>query len=127
MGLSMRILSALLASSALALGGCTSLLGDFTYDANANGSGGSSSSTGGSSGVQGDIVVMPTTGLITTEQGAKATFSIMLKRAPTQNVAIALSSSNVKRDGQPNQRLFHAGKLRRAAARTGHRRGRRPA
>jgi hypothetical protein len=96
MGLSMRILSALLASSALALGGCTSLLGDFTYDANANGSGGSSSSTGGSSGVQGDIVVMPTTGLITTEQGAKATFSIMLKRAPTQNVAIALSSSNVK-------------------------------
>ena len=87
---SMRICSTLLALSALSLGGCTSLLGDFTYDPNANaGNGG-----GGPDLVQGDIVVMPTTGLTTSEQGAKATFTIMLKRAPTAAVAIALTSSN---------------------------------
>jgi hypothetical protein len=68
---------------AFALSGCTNLLGDFAFDPNA-----------GSSGVQGDIVVMPVDGLITTEQGAKATFSIVLKREPTDVVAIALSSSN---------------------------------
>ena len=94
----MRILSTLLVASSLALGGCTSLLGDFTYDANGSASGGSGGrrGSGGAAGEQGDIVVMPTTGLITTEQGAKATFSIVLRRLPAKNVAIALSSSNEK-------------------------------
>ncbi len=86
---SMRICSAFLALSALSLGGCTSLLGDFTYDPNGAGTGGDSNL------MQGDIVVMPTTGLITSEQGAKATFTIVLKRAPTAAVAIALTSSNM--------------------------------
>lgn len=76
----------------LGLAGCTSLLGDFSYDPNP--------ASGGSSGidrtddVQGDIVLTPAKGLITTEQGAKATFTIHLKRQPTANVAIVLSSSN---------------------------------
>ena len=86
---SMRILSALLALSSLALGGCTSLLGDFTYDPNPNGG------TGGGPNVkQGDIVVMPVSGLVTSEQGTKATFTIVLVREPTAPVAIALASSN---------------------------------
>lgn len=85
-----RALSAMLAGCSLLLGGCTSLLGDFSYDPNA-GSGGS----GGQSHVdQGDIVILPPNGLVTTEQGAKATFTIALKRQPTANVAIALGSSN---------------------------------
>ncbi len=89
MSLAMRIWSALVATSALALGGCTSLLGDFTYDANraATGSGGG--------GMQGDIVVMPVDGLVTSELGAKATFTIMLKKAPNANVTVALASTNM--------------------------------
>jgi large repetitive protein len=94
MALSMRILNVLLASSAVALAGCTSLLGDFTYDANPRGSGGSGG--GFTAEQQGDIVVQPTAGLVTTEQGLKAHFSIVLKRQPMAPVAIALSSSNNK-------------------------------
>jgi len=85
----MRILPALLALSSLALGGCTSLLGDFTYDPNAN-----NGSGGGPAVKQGDIVVMPVNGLVTSEQGTKATFTIVLVREPTAPVAIALASSN---------------------------------
>lgn len=73
----------LLGLAALALGGCSNLLGDFKYDPGAP-----------SGGEQGDIVVMPVDGLVTTEQGAKASFSIVLRRQPTDSVAIALSSSN---------------------------------
>jgi len=91
MSISMRIARTLVAVSGLALAGCTSLLGDFTYDPNGNASGGH-----GSRGEQGDIVVMPPDGLITTEQGAKASFTITLKVKPTSNVSIALSSSNEK-------------------------------
>jgi large repetitive protein len=88
-----RLLSALVAGCALALSGCNSLLGDFKYDPNATGKGGNGSG-GSGSGMQGDIVVMPETGLITTEQGGKATFTIVLKRKPTAPVVIALSSSD---------------------------------
>jgi large repetitive protein len=85
---SMRICSALLALSTLSLGGCTSLLGDFTFDPNPN------SGNGGSGNMeQGDIVVMPTM-LTTSEQGAKANFTIMLRRKPSADVTVALSSSN---------------------------------
>ena len=72
--------------------GCTSILGDFEIDdpqARPD-----SSDAGNDGGVQGDIVVSPTAGLVTTEQGGKATFTIVLGRRPTDNVAVALSSSN---------------------------------
>lgn len=39
---------------------------------------------------------MPVTGLVTTESGGKATFTIVLARAPSDNVIIGLSSSNTK-------------------------------
>lgn len=68
---------------AVTLSGCTNLLGDFKYDPNAP-----------AGGVQGDIVVTPIDGLVTTEQGAKASFSIVLKREPTDVVVIAISSGN---------------------------------
>jgi hypothetical protein len=85
-----RALSTMLAGCGLLLAGCTSLLGDFSYDPNA----GSGGSAGKSNIDQGDIELLPPNGLVTTEQGAKATFTIALKRQPTANVAIALSSSN---------------------------------
>jgi len=88
-----RALQILLATLALSLSACTSILGDFKYDAKARGGSGSGGS-GGADAEQGDIVVSPTKGLVTTEQGAKATFTIVLKRAPLDTVAIALSSSN---------------------------------
>jgi hypothetical protein len=85
--------SALLASAALTLGGCNSLLGDFKYDPNFTGVTG----TGGgpSADEQGNIVILPAAGLVTTERGGKATFTISLKVKPTSNVAIVLSSSNL--------------------------------
>lgn len=91
-----QTLKALLALSAIALGGCTSLLGDFTYDPNGSGGGGS-----GPKVEQGDIVVLPVDGLRTSEQGTKATFTIVLVREPTDPVAIALASSNTN-EGEVN-------------------------
>lgn len=87
----MKLGSALLAVATLALGGCTSLLGDFSYDKNAG--------TGGNGGVtsmpaQGDIVVMPVDGLVTSEQGAKATFTVVLAREPQNDVFIGLTSGD---------------------------------
>jgi large repetitive protein len=86
----MRFGRALLAGLALSLSGCTSLLGDFSYDADGS---------GGKRGIdsvpaQGDIVVMPVNGLVTSEQGGKATFTIVLAREPASDVFIGLSSSN---------------------------------
>lgn len=40
------------------------------------------------------VIVSPTSGLTTTEAGGTATFTIRLATQPTQNVSIALSSSN---------------------------------
>lgn len=71
---------------ALTFTGCTKLLGDFEYDPNAN--------TETPAAAQGDIVVMPVEGLVTSERGLKASFSIVLKRQPTDVVTIGLSSSN---------------------------------
>jgi len=90
---STRTARALLAVAALSLGGCAKLLGDFTYDPNA-GQGGGNGAGGNGSSQQGDIVVTPSSGLITTEQGAKATFTIVLKVKPTADVTVALQSSN---------------------------------
>jgi predicted outer membrane repeat protein len=41
------------------------------------------------------ITVTPTTGLITTEAGATATFTVVLNSQPTANVTVGLSSSNI--------------------------------
>jgi hypothetical protein len=41
------------------------------------------------------VTVTPTNGLITTESGGTATFTIVLRSQPTANVTIALSSSNL--------------------------------
>ena len=40
------------------------------------------------------ITVTPTSGLTTTEAGGTATFNVVLDKAPTANVTIALSSSD---------------------------------
>ncbi len=100
--MSLRPWLALLMASSVSLGGCTSLLGDFAYDPNPS-SGNGGSNGGKTPDEQGDIVVVPNTGLITTEQGRKASFNISLKRAPTDIVAIALSSSN-EAEGTVNPR-----------------------
>jgi large repetitive protein len=78
----------LLALMTFALGGCTSLLGDFSYDENAGRRGIESVPA------QGDIVVDPIKGLVTTEAGGKATFTIVLGKEPTSPVIIGLESSN---------------------------------
>ena len=91
---SSRKARAILALAALSLSGCAKLLGDFTYDPNqgSNGTGGGGGGGGGDT--QGDIVIMPPNGLFTTEQGAKATFKVVLKVKPTADVKVALESSN---------------------------------
>ncbi len=89
---SLNSLKAWLAGAALALAGCNSLLGDFKYDPNVTKPGGSGG--GPSADEQGNIVILPTAGLITTERGGKATFTVSLKVQPTSIVVIALSSSN---------------------------------
>ncbi|RYZ03413.1 MAG: hypothetical protein EOO73_27845 [Myxococcales bacterium] len=87
-GLPMRMRCLVVALMALALGGCTSLLGDFSYDEKA-----------GRRGIQGTpdqgaIVVLPVSGLVTTEGGGKATFTVHLAQEPTAPVFIGLKSSN---------------------------------
>lgn len=89
MHLMTRIKSGLVVVTALALGGCTSLLGDFSYDENAGRRGIKGTPA------QGDIVVTPVDGLVTTESGGKATFTIVLTKEPTKDVFIGLSSSNI--------------------------------
>jgi hypothetical protein len=42
------------------------------------------------------ITVMPTSGLVTTEAGGQATFTIVLNSQPTANVTIGLTSNNTK-------------------------------
>ena len=43
----------------------------------------------------GGVTVTPTTGLLTTESGQTATFTVVLKSPPTADVTIALASSNI--------------------------------
>ena len=50
---------------------------------------------------QSGISVTPTSGLVTTEAGGTATFNVFLNRAPTDDVVIALSSSNSS-EGTPS-------------------------
>jgi competence protein ComGC len=46
--------------------------------------------------VAANIVVSPTTGLVTTESGGSASFNVVLSSQPIANVAIALRSSNTR-------------------------------
>jgi large repetitive protein len=91
---STRTTLALLALTALSLSGCAKLLGDFSYDPNPPGTGQGGSGSGGNGSSQGDIVITPPSGLVTTEQGAKATFTVALRVKPTADVKVALQSSN---------------------------------
>ncbi|MET0591217.1 MAG: hypothetical protein ABW133_00860, partial [Polyangiaceae bacterium] len=80
----------------LFLSACTGILGDFSV----GGAGGPTTDGGidaGDAGPQpnlGPIVVMPTTGLVTSEAGRTAQFTIVLKSKPTSSVVIGLDSSN---------------------------------
>jgi large repetitive protein len=88
MHLMTRMKCALATVLTFALGGCTSLLGDFSYDENVGRRGIQGTPA------QGDIVVTPVKGLVTTESGGKATFTIVLTKEPTKPVFIGLSTSN---------------------------------
>jgi len=48
------------------------------------------------------ITVSPTSGLVTTEGGGKATFTVVLRSKPTANVTIGLSSSDTT-EGRPSK------------------------
>lgn len=89
----LKYLSALAMSLTLPLAGCSTLLGDFEADPSAPGAAGGGSG-GNGSGQQGRIFIMPADGLVTTEQGAKATFGIALTQEPTETVTVALASSD---------------------------------
>jgi hypothetical protein len=79
----------------LVLSGCTQILGDFGMTPGGPGPGTDAGlDSGGSLPQQGPIVVTPTSGLVTSESGRTAQFTIVLKSKPIANVAIALRSSN---------------------------------
>ncbi|MEI9938892.1 MAG: Calx-beta domain-containing protein [Pseudomonadota bacterium] len=94
-----RLLRALgLASVLTPLVGCQAIFGDYKVDDGAfagAGNVGQGGSGGGSPAQTGPIVLAPTTGLYTTEWGGQATFTIVLDHAPTADVTVALSSSNI--------------------------------
>jgi hypothetical protein len=83
----------------LALSACTQVLGDFTI---APAPGGPSLDAGGDAGGgdggpvpnTGPIIVNPTTGLVTSESGRTAQFTIVLKSKPTSSVVVGLQSNN---------------------------------
>jgi large repetitive protein len=77
---------------------CSVVFGDFTVthepaDGGAGGTTADGSSPDGST-PGGLIVVSPTNGLITTESGGQATFTVVLQAKPSSNVVIALTSSD---------------------------------
>src|SRR5262245_52088229 len=80
----------------LTLSACTQVLGDFGMKP---GSGptppnDAGPADGGPLPQQGPITVNPTMGLVTSEAGRTAQFTIVLKSKPTANVVIPLRSSN---------------------------------
>src|SRR5689334_8840466 len=80
----------------LLLTSCTEVLGDFGMKP--DGGPGPILDGGGDGGgplpQQGPIIVNPTSGLVTSEAGRTAQFTIVLKSKPTANVVIPLRSSN---------------------------------
>ncbi len=68
------------------------------------------------------ITVSPTSGLVTTEAGGTATFTVVLNSAPTADVTIALSSSDLTEGTVgPASLTFTSGQLERGADGHGHR------
>jgi hypothetical protein len=57
------------------------------------------------------ITVTPTSGLITTEEGGKATFEIAAKTAPSADVRIALTSSDTTEGVVPDSVVLPAGSI----------------
>src|SRR5439155_24072206 len=51
------------------------------------------------------VIVTPTTGLVTTESGGQATFTVVLGAQPTGGVTIGLTSSNVQ-EGTGDQAML---------------------
>jgi hypothetical protein len=85
--------------------GCQAVFGDFKIDDAAfTPSGGGSSSMAGAGGADADagvlvqkgIIVMPTSGLKTTEWGGQAHFTVVLDHQPSSDVSIKLHSSDPK-------------------------------
>ena len=71
------------------------------------------------------VIVTPVSGLTTTEAGGTATFTVKLDAAPTANVTIALSSSDIDRGhGQSGVAHLHHRQLEHGADRDGDRRQR---
>ena len=69
------------------------------------------------------ITVSPTSGLMTTEAGGAATFTIVLNTQPTANVTIGLTSSDTSEGSvSPAERDVHGGKLEHGSNRDGDRR-----
>jgi hypothetical protein len=84
----------IMAAALASLSACSLVFGDFEIapgGAADAGSGGGADDGGVSGGL---IMVSPTTGLVTSESGGKATFTIVLRRKPTSSVAMTLSSSD---------------------------------
>lgn len=53
------------------------------------------------------IIVTPTSGLQTTEQGGTASFTIQLASQPLQTVLIGMNSTNIQEGTSPSSRLFN--------------------
>lgn len=53
------------------------------------------------------IIVTPTSGLETTEQGGTASFTIQLASQPMQTVRVGMHSSNIQEGTSPDARLFN--------------------
>jgi hypothetical protein len=81
----------------LSLSACTQLVGDFSVNPGPTPDAGWTADAGVDGGPLpnlGPIVVTPLTGLITSEAGRTAQFTIVLKSKPTSSVVIGLDSSN---------------------------------
>ncbi|HMJ57277.1 MAG TPA: hypothetical protein VK540_34645, partial [Polyangiaceae bacterium] len=75
------------------LSACTQVLGEFEVKPGGPGPGADAGGEGGPLPQQGPVIVTPTSGLVTSEAGRTAQFTIVLRNKPDANVAIALRSS----------------------------------
>src|SRR5688572_9523253 len=88
------------------LSACTQILGDFGTKPG-GGQGPGTDAGGGDSGgplpQQGPIVVTPTMGIVTSEAGRTAQFTIVLKSKPTSNVVVIDLKSSAPNEGTINR------------------------